>query len=84
MVGDDGEIRGAAIMTLRNHDPRGWFGAIGLLLTAIVLLVLWIFQCTYRAAQRRALAGLDDDLLRDVDPNRDQVRAEIRKPAWRA
>jgi uncharacterized protein YjiS (DUF1127 family) len=71
-------------MTMRNHDPRRWFGALGLLLTAIVLLVIWVFQCAYHAAQRRLRAGLDDDLLRDVGPIRAQVRAEVRKPAWRA
>ena len=71
-------------MTMRRHDPRRWFGALGLLLTAIVLLVIWIFQCAYRAAQRRVLAGPDDDLLRDVGPIRAQVRAEVGKPAWRA
>lgn len=84
MVRDDGEIREAASMTMRNRDPRGWLGAIGLLLTAVVLLVIWIFQRTCRAVQRRVIAGLDDHLLRDVDLTRAQVRAEIRKPAWRA
>ena len=71
-------------MTMRNHDPRRSFAALGLLLTAIVLLVVWIFQCAYRAAQRRLVAGRDDDLLRDVRLIRAQVRAEVGKPAWRA
>jgi uncharacterized protein YjiS (DUF1127 family) len=71
-------------MTMRSRDPRRWFGAFGLLLTAIVLLVVWMFQCAYRAAQRRLFAGLDDDLLRDVGLTRAQVPAEVRKPAWRA
>jgi len=84
MVGDGGEIRGAANMTRRDHDPRAWFGAIGLLLTAIVLLVIWIFQCKYRAAKRRVLAGLDDDLLRDVGLVQVRVRAEARRSAGRA
>jgi uncharacterized protein YjiS (DUF1127 family) len=37
-----------------------------------------------RARQRRALARLDDRLLRDVGLSRAQAVGEARKPFWRA
>ncbi|WP_425450320.1 DUF1127 domain-containing protein [Virgifigura deserti] len=37
-----------------------------------------------RRAQRRALAALDDRLLRDIGKTRAEAMAEARKPFWRA
>jgi uncharacterized protein YjiS (DUF1127 family) len=37
-----------------------------------------------RRAQRRALAALDDRLLRDIGKTRAEATAEARKPFWRA
>ena len=39
-------------------------------------------QCRERSAQRRALARLDDRLLRDVGLNRTDVAAECGKWFW--
>ncbi len=36
-----------------------------------------------RARQRRQLAQLDDDRLRDIGISREQALAEARKPFWR-
>ncbi len=43
------------------------------------LLALWI----ERATQRRALAELDDRLLKDVGISRSEARQEAAKPFWR-
>lgn len=43
------------------------------------LLALWI----ERATQRRALAELDDRLLKDVGLSRSEARQEAAKPFWR-
>jgi uncharacterized protein YjiS (DUF1127 family) len=67
--------------------PRGYFenliGSVGLLIAALVLLGLWMFQCAARAGQRRALRQLDGRLLRDVGLTPAQVAIEARKSAWR-
>lgn len=47
---------------------RAWDGVLGLY---------------RRQAQRRALAGLDDHLLRDIGITRAQARAEAARPFWR-
>lgn len=54
---------------LRHGSTPGWLAVIG----------AWI----ERARQRRALARLDDHLLRDVGISRDQVEAEATQPFWR-
>lgn len=43
------------------------------------LLALWI----ERRSQRRALAALDDRLLRDVGISRAEARQEAAQPFWR-
>jgi uncharacterized protein YjiS (DUF1127 family) len=55
--------------------PRNFVAAM---LTAFVRGV----QCRERSAQRRALARLDDRLLRDVGLNRTDVAAECSKWFW--
>jgi uncharacterized protein YjiS (DUF1127 family) len=43
----------------------------------------WVLHCAERAAQRRALARLDDWLLRDIGLTRSDVREECEKWFWR-
>ena len=38
--------------------------------------------CAERARQRRALANLDEHLLRDIGLNRAEVAGEVRKHFW--
>ena len=47
-------------------------------------LVAWGLRCRARAEQRRALAELDERMLRDVGLTRAAARAECAKPFWRA
>lgn len=42
----------------------------------------WLRQAAERSSQRRALARLDDRLLRDVGLSRDDAEVEARKPFW--
>ncbi|MDJ0942538.1 MAG: DUF1127 domain-containing protein [Kiloniellales bacterium] len=71
--------------TRRGASPRGiapetGFASSGLLARIIEGLLLW----QERAAQRRALAGLDDHLLKDMGITRAEADREARKPFWRA
>ena len=43
----------------------------------------WLSGCAERARQRRALARLDDRLLRDVGLSPADVRQETHRPPWR-
>jgi uncharacterized protein YjiS (DUF1127 family) len=43
----------------------------------------WLWACAERSAQRRALAELDDDRLRDIGRTRTEAQAEAAKPFWR-
>jgi uncharacterized protein YjiS (DUF1127 family) len=45
------------------------------------LATVWVW--TERVRQRRALAQLDDRLLRDIDLTHAQVWQEVSKPFWR-
>jgi uncharacterized protein YjiS (DUF1127 family) len=47
-----------------------------------VVRVVWAW--TERSRQRRALAKLDDRLLRDIGLTRDQARRECANPFWRS
>jgi uncharacterized protein YjiS (DUF1127 family) len=51
--------------------------------TIVERLVRGVIRLLGRARQRRALARLSDDLLRDVGLSRREVEAECRKPCWR-
>ena len=43
----------------------------------------WLRQCRERRRQRRALAQLDERLLRDIGLSRMQAAAERAKPFWK-
>ncbi len=43
----------------------------------------WLCRAMARQRQRRALAELDDRLLRDVGLTRDQAQDEAHKPFWK-
>lgn len=49
-------------------------------LQPIALLRAWLM----RARQRRTLADLNDEQLRDVGLNRDMIKREVEKPFWMA
>jgi uncharacterized protein YjiS (DUF1127 family) len=49
---------------------------------AMLAAFAWAVRCRARSAQRRALAQLDDRLLRDVGLNRIDVAAECGKWFW--
>lgn len=55
---------------------RAWGGALA---ATAELLRAW----SARARERRSLAGLNDDLLRDLGISRADADAESRKPFWR-
>lgn len=46
-------------------------------------LIGWLRAAAERRRQRRALALLDDHLLRDIGVTRGQALAEARRPPWR-
>ena len=43
----------------------------------------WLWTCAESSAQRRALAELDDDRLRDIGLTREEAQAEAATPFWR-
>jgi uncharacterized protein YjiS (DUF1127 family) len=43
----------------------------------------WLRRCAERSAQRRALAELDDDRLRDIGLTRAEAQNEAATPFWR-
>jgi uncharacterized protein YjiS (DUF1127 family) len=43
-----------------------------------------LIQYHQRARQRRALAALDDRLLKDINISREDAMREARKPFWRS
>ena len=49
----------------------------------LVRLARAAFQWQARAAQRHALAKLDDRLLQDIGVDRASAKAEAAKPFWR-
>lgn len=60
--------------------PRGRARSLHQILAALVDLLL---EWQERAEQRRALARLDDYMLRDIGLTRADVAAEHAKPFWR-
>lgn len=70
-----------SLSTHHGTAPRGVApGArLGLLARIFERLLLW----QERAAQRHALAGLDDRMLKDVGLTRAQALHEAGKPFWR-
>jgi uncharacterized protein YjiS (DUF1127 family) len=46
-------------------------------------VLAWLAACVARARQRRALARLDDRLLRDIGLSSADVADELAKPFWR-
>jgi uncharacterized protein YjiS (DUF1127 family) len=62
---------------IERHRPRE--NIRGLVLAGARLLATWIA----RARQRRALAALDDRLLRDIGISRGEAWRECAKPFWR-
>ncbi len=50
---------------------------------ASILCANWLWTCAERSAQRRALAVLDDERLRDIGRTREEAQAEAAKPFWR-
>ena len=46
-------------------------------------LIAWLRAAAERRRQRRALAMLDDHLLRDIGVTRDQALTEAQRPPWR-
>lgn len=46
-------------------------------------LITWLRATAERRRQRRALAMLDDHLLRDIGVTRERALAEARRPPWR-
>ena len=50
---------------------------------ASILCANWLWTCAERSVQRRALAVLDDDRLRDIGRTREEAQAEAQKPFWR-
>jgi uncharacterized protein YjiS (DUF1127 family) len=43
----------------------------------------WYTRCSARARERRALAQLDDNALKDIGVTRRQADAEASKPCWK-
>ncbi|HSK41116.1 MAG TPA: DUF1127 domain-containing protein [Arenibaculum sp.] len=67
-------------MDIARHSAWGQPARIGQrLLAAIDLLFDW----QDRRRQRRHLAGLPDELLRDIGRTRADVEREVSKPFWR-
>ena len=47
------------------------------------LLLVWLRAIMERRRQRRALAALDDHLLRDIGVTREEALSEARRLPWR-
>ncbi len=74
--------RAAALGAVEGRIDAGHFrgGVLAAVARGFRTLLLW----QRRAAQRHALATLDDRMLRDLGLSRSEVTWESRKPFWRA
>jgi uncharacterized protein YjiS (DUF1127 family) len=54
----------------------------GRLTQAFSAFASWLLACAERSAQRRALAELDDDRLRDIGLTRAEAQIEAARPFW--
>jgi uncharacterized protein YjiS (DUF1127 family) len=70
-------------MSSHSHFIPARRGGIPALADIVSAVSTWVRQCADRAAQRRALARLDDRLLRDIGLTRLDVREECDKWFWR-
>ena len=77
-------MNGVPLSISMAHRPDHRIGRFGRLRD--LMHRLWIMSvCGYRRhRQRRALARLDERLLRDIGVKPEQARAESAKPFWRA
>jgi uncharacterized protein YjiS (DUF1127 family) len=69
-----------ANILLRYRDTRSRYPVPG---SIVERLVRGVSRLLGLARERRALARLSDDLLRDIGLSRHEVEAECRKPWWR-
>ena len=60
--------------------PQLWPETLG---EAARAALAWTRTCIERSRQRRALAQLDERLLRDIGHDRAEAAREIEKPLWR-
>jgi uncharacterized protein YjiS (DUF1127 family) len=51
--------------------------------TSLRLVVTFLFDCLETYRQRKALAALDDHMLKDIGLTRCDVEAEVSRPFWR-
>lgn len=49
----------------------------------LIRLIDWLLAAMERSRQRRALASLNEDQLRDIGLSRSDVAGETEKPFWR-
>jgi uncharacterized protein YjiS (DUF1127 family) len=66
-----------------TREAAGLAPAVGrMVLTYLGAAATTINLFTERARQRRALAGLDEHLMRDIGVSRSMVAREVRKHFW--
>jgi len=68
--------------SLQRARPRVTRSFVRILGMAAAACRGWLRRAAERSSQRRALALLDDRLLRDVGLSRVEAETEARKPFW--